>query len=319
MSSLQLPFKKKSFSLRKKILCFLVLNMSASSKPRPDRKSKHKKKRLKNILSVHIREKKLRHAISVDSPKRKWKKLLHTPSNTSKLNRRASSKFTEFWHGRFGKRSSNTNSPPQSKKTHWRPSLHDICNDPPLLAVLTEFMERSYNEELILFLQSTRVLTRQTIDSDINSQIDIIFNRFISNSAKYQINLSFECFVNVTQMCQAERVKQYTLEEKQHIFKYAVQEVEVLMKCSVLPLFYISDEFRTIPHPEHIKIQSQSLPIIRNTLVAKNPPIALAMSHSASEHVEAKKDIDPMDQLVGSATDEMVFIGDMYFDSLYDV
>eukprot|EP01083_Nonionella_stella_P076689 209109_1 len=263
--------------------------MSASTKPRRDRKSKHKKKRLKNILSLHIHEKKtsikLRRTISADCKKRNWKTLLHLRSSSSKLQL-------------------------PNKKTHWKPSIYEICKNIQLLHVLIEFMERSYNEELILFILSIQDLNRLTTDSGLDRQIDLIFNRFISNAAKFQINLSFECLVNVTQMCQPERVKRYSLDEKRQIFKYAVDEVELLMECSVLPLFYISDEFRTIPQPKvkHIKIESQGLPTIP-ALTPKKAPIVLEMSHSPSAHVEARNEL-----LVGDATDEMVFVAD-YFES----
>eukprot|EP01084_Bolivina_argentea_P145433 254909_1 len=203
-----------------------------------------------------------------------------------------------------------------TQRSQWKPSLNTISSDSRLLPALITFMERSYNEESILFLQSVRQLNSQLRqphrnEMDIDYAIRSIFLRYIAASAEYQINLSYACSQKTTKMCETQSLSTYSMDQKRNIFDAAVAEVNRLMVNSVLGLFYDSREFQSIAQLSNSSSLSEtSLPV--------PPPIVLSMSQSAlsldvamafeSPSMVQEKDV--------FSKNEMVFMSDGYFNVL---
>eukprot|EP01084_Bolivina_argentea_P152028 265263_1 len=155
-------------------------------------------------------------------------------------------------------------------RSTWRPDLQHICDDNELLHALITFMTKQYNQENILFLQAVHKLNNNIrhilLFSDefnivkvekINVQIKCIYNQYILNNAAQQVNLASECFINIMNIHQ--RFTDFTLTQKSEMFAQCCNEISNLIKMSVLPSFYNSNEFQSIARDRNIYNSNDSL------------------------------------------------------------
>jgi len=130
-----------------------------------------------------------------------------------------------------------------NNKIVWRPSLEIIFKDELLLKTLLIFAKKCYNEENILFLQSVKELNNYKNDQ-IDDKIISIYDDFIDEYAKYKINLSYKCSIDI--ISQSAQFTDYDLDKKRAMFAKCVHEIERLILTSILPKFYCSSLFQNI-------------------------------------------------------------------------
>lgn len=185
----------------------------------------------------------------------------------------------------------------------WRPSLRVIYDDAVVLDALTDYMQRSFNAENVLFLRAVRAL----LDVDaahIDDAIAAIYDSFIGLSAAYSINLSYECLMQILWL--RDQFSSYDLSAKRSLFVVCVSEIEFLMLSSVLPAFYESPDFaaakgksehfasfrahaknrRNQRKYESLDVESplSMSPLLSLSPTSPAPPIKLEVSHSASAY-----------------------------------
>ena len=172
----------------------------------------------------------------------------HKKRDSQKLSRRLSKlKRPKL----FGKSSKKKNTKSSSAEFHieinpkivWRPSLHIMLNDDILLDALTKHMESMYNAENILFLIAVRKFKSANL-CDIDSQITAIYNLYIKQYAKQQVNLSHYCLMNTMANYQQLHTGTLSTIEKTNIFDQSVEEIESLISKSVLASAYHSQSFQ---------------------------------------------------------------------------
>lgn len=172
------------------------------------------------------------------------------------------------------------------KQIRWRPSLCIIYKDELLLNALIAFCEKRYNAENILFLLAVRHLANDGIDDGdgMNEHIDSIYDLYIVSSAKYKINVSYACYMDV--ISKISTFRRMTMMEKCQLFNHCVDEIERLMAVSVLPSFYNSKYFQNVAAKSKYfdgqRIRSKSLKF-NNKRMESLPSTSLGLTASSSE------------------------------------
>jgi len=236
----------------------------------------------------------------VSHKKRRISNKRRSSSRKSRMKRRSSSKKstkrTRSSLFRAFRISVNTPDSTRTTKMRWRPSLRLIYDDAVVLEALTEYTQRSFNAENVLFLRAVRAL----LDVDaahIDDAIITIYDSFIGLSAISSINLSSECLMHILWL--RSQFSSYDLSAKRALFEVCVSEIEFLMLSSVLPAFYESPELAAAaPKSEHfasfrahrknskLRRKYESLdvesPLSMSSLSPTSPPIKLEVSHSAA-------------------------------------
>eukprot|EP01083_Nonionella_stella_P049048 130822_1 len=206
-----------------------VKNLFSNSRNNLHRNSNHKKD-------------KSEHKENTQSPWFSMKKAKSMPApDESKLNQTTSNRSS------------------QRSSIKWHPSLRHIYDDKELLSALTVFMTRQYNEENILFLLSIRALNKTQNETQINARIRDIYSEYILHDAPKQVNLSYDCFMNVLSL--RDSFIQMDVTRKKAIFDFCVLEIEKLILTSILHGFYLSNEFRIVAESRPFPLVEVPTPI----------------------------------------------------------